>query len=401
MQLWHLFASAAALLRGTDRLGQPIRCAISVCKPFESDCSNDGECVTDKCYESKCGLGATCSAYGEICFTDSPHTCCTGECQGVVVRQDCIKLLGGHAAAEGVNIDRQCDRVGVCQHWPGVDTGPGVLTTPWAVDAMDTIGKYYALAGLTFKDGTRVDVAHVIARQMGRVRAGVSPSATKPRSITDAGIIHFVPGARVATEIVAFHEWGDEKFCISPVLLSGEGGGYYAVGIDCCTSEEFNCGEGLGNMANHSAVVVNSNLPEFAQARAILEANAGSSYHGDGKGLETDAPLYVWWTSSPEGEQNNPTGNLQYVPPPNGPTFCVAPIGASRGFFAVGENCCDDETFSCGPVDDPAAKSGALVSDLTGDYIQALKQADFKYGWKTDNRPIFLNWTAEVLVTAP
>lgn len=392
-----LLGLAAALLRGVER--QPIRCATSVCKPFESGCSTAGECVTDKCYEGKCGLGATCSPYGELCFTDSPHTCCTGQCLGVVVRDDCIRLLGGEKQAEGVNIDRQCDRVGICEHWPGVDTGPSVLTTPWAVDPTDNIQKYYALAGLTFVGGTTVDVAHVMARRMGRARLGVSPGTDRPRAVMDAGIIHFLPGSSVQRDVVAYHQFGDQKFCIAPVVQGGVGGGYYAVGIDCCTKDKFECGDQDGV----SAVVVNSNLPDFAQARAILEANSGSMYHGEGRGIETDAPLYVSWSNAPEGEQNNPSGNLKYVLPTN-VTYCVAPIGvgaSETGFFAVGEDCCDDLSFTCGDAADPSAHSGSLVQDLTGDYITAVKQMEFKYGFKTAARPIFLSWTAEVLVTKP
>jgi hypothetical protein len=319
------------------------------------------------------------------------------------VRDDCIRLLGGHTAAEGVNIDRQCDRVGICEHWPGVDTGPSVLTTPWAVDPLDNIQKYYALAGLTFVDSTTVDQKAVIARRMGRVRADVAPDATRPRAVMDAGIIHFVPGSRVAREIVAYHEFGDEKFCISPVLLNGAGGGFYAVGVNCCTKDTFTCGDQDGL----SAVVVNSNLGDFAQARLILEANKGVMYHGDGKGVETDAPIFVSWSTAPEGEQNNPSGDLAYVLPTN-TTFCVAPITPASsdlsqklGFFAVGEDCCDDTSFACGDVADAAAKSGSLVQDLTGDYITAVKQLEFRDTLKIEPRPIFLSWTAEVLVTKP
>ena len=58
-----------------------------------------------------------------------------------------------------MNVDRQCDRVGICEHWPGKATGPGILTTPWAVDPADNVAKYYALSGLTFKTGTQLDVA--------------------------------------------------------------------------------------------------------------------------------------------------------------------------------------------------------------------------------------------------
>jgi len=416
MQLILLAPLASALLRG----GQPIRCATSVCKAFESDCSTAGECVTDQCYEGKCGLGATCKPYGELCFTDSPHTCCTGNCLGVVVRQDCIKLLGGEGSTAGVNIDRQCDRVGICEHWPGVDTGPSVLTTPWAVDPEDDVQKYYSLAGLTFKEGTAIDTALVKERRMGRVRHNVNPAADKPRSVMDAGVLEFVPGSRVAREIVGYHEFGDEKFCIAPVLNAGVGGGYYAVGIDCCTKDEFKCG-----VDSLQANVVSSNLPDFAQARLILEADKGVMYHGAGKGIESDAPLYVTFSADAVKVQEEHAGHvaeiaadlsgekaaavpgdyLEVVLPTN-VTYCVAPIGVGPpqvGFFAVGENCCNEETkeFTCGDVAKPEARSGSLVNDITGDYITAVKMAEFTYGFKPAPRPIFLSWTAEVLVTKP
>jgi hypothetical protein len=87
-----------------------------------------------------------------------------------------------------VNVDRQCDRVGICEHWPGKATGPGILTTPWAVDPADNVAKYYALSGLTFKTGTQLDVAKVISRRMGRIHGAVNPAKTRPRAVGDADL---------------------------------------------------------------------------------------------------------------------------------------------------------------------------------------------------------------------
>jgi hypothetical protein len=263
------------------------------------------------------------------------------------------------------------------------------------------VAKYYALAGLTFKAGTQVDVSRVVARRMGRLQWDVDPSVDKPRGVAEAGILQFVAGSRVAREITALFEFGDEKFCIAPILGgNGKGGGYYAVGIDCCTEEEFSCGDADGT----AGVVVNSDLPNFGQARINLESAKGPMYHGEGEGIESDAPIFVYWSANAEGERNNPTGQLTYVLEAANSTFCVAPIGVGVepvSFFAVGQNCCDDTSFTCGPVDSPDALSGSLVHDLTGDYIFAVKQGEFSVGYTAVPRPIFLSWTEETLVTKP
>jgi len=400
-------ALSGAHFRGSHFRGtQPFRCATSVCKPFDSDCGGNSECVTDKCYEGKCGMGATCSPAQTVCFTDSPHTCCTGVCQAVIVRSDCMKLLNlDHGSSvlahEGVNVDRQCDRVGICEHWPGKAKGPGILTTPWAVDPGDNVAKYYALAGLTFKAGTQIDVARVVSRRVGRIREGVNPAKTRPRAVNDAGILKFVPGSFVMRDIVMAYEFGDQLYCIAPILLNGEGGGYFAVGIDCCTKTEFQCGDHNGT----AGIVINSELTNFGQAHINLETEQGPKYHREGFGIKTDAPMFVQWTWNPEEKRSNPSDpRITYVQDNTNRTFCTAPIGIGVepvGFVAVGDNCCDDHSFSCGPADNPDASSGALVTDLTGDYINALKQGEFAYGYSTAPKPIFLAWTAEVLVPSP
>jgi hypothetical protein len=304
-------------------------------------------------------------------------------------------------AHEGVNVDRQCDRVGICEHWPGKAKGPGILTTPWAVDPGDNVAKYYALAGLTFKAGTQIDVARVVSRRVGRIREGVNPAKTRPRAVNDAGILKFVPGSFVMRDIVMAYEFGDQLYCIAPILLNGEGGGYFAVGIDCCTKTEFQCGDHNGT----AGIVINSELTNFGQAHINLETEQGPKYHREGFGIKTDAPMFVQWTWNPEEKRSNPSDpRITYVQDNSNRTFCTAPIGVGVepvGFVAVGDNCCDDHSFSCGPADNPDASSGALVTDLTGDYINALKQGEFAYGYSTAPKPIFLAWTAEVLVPSP
>jgi len=257
---------------------------------------------------------------------------------------------------------------------------------------------------MTFVAGTTVDTAQVVARRMGQAHTGVNPYTTRPRGIVDAGILHFVEGTRVAREIVSIYTFGDTKYCVSPILLDGQGGGYYAVGVDCCTDDAFSCGDANGL----SAVVVSSNLPDFAQARLILEAKSGIMYHGEGRGLETDSPMYVSWSALPAEEQNKPTHGMEYILEVN-KTYCAAPVGNHQpvGWWAVGEDCCfqgnttHPAEFNCGDVADPAALSGALVSDITGDYIQAVKQGEFMYGVVSVGRPIFVGWTSETLVPTP
>jgi len=417
MQLWGLWVALAArarprLLLRTEhaRTQQPVRCALQVCKPFEADCGGDNECVTDKCYEGKCGLGATCDAHGELCFVDSQHTCCTGACNPVQLRSDCVKLLGldsGEAAqqgAYGINVDRQCMHLGVCGHWPGALKAPSVLTTPWAVDATDNPAKYYALSSLTFKEGTHLNVAQTVARKVGSIAAGVSPKATRPRAVADAGVLHFTAGSRVAREISMPYKMGDTTFCIAPILQDGEGGAFYAVGKDCCTEEAFECGDKEADVAGPAGVIVQSEVNQFAQARQLLEVAKGTMYHDDTRGVQTDAPMYVWWSKDPEAEQvARPTSSgLQYVVPIGNTTFCTVPIGTGYNFFAVGQNCCETGTsFTCGGASDPAARSGALAIDQTGDYVQAMKQGEYLFGYKANAKPIYLDWTAETLVTAP
>ena len=38
-----------------------------------------------------------------------------------------------------------------------------------------------------------------------------------------------MPGSFVMRDIVMNYEFGDQKYCIAPILLDGEGGGYFAV----------------------------------------------------------------------------------------------------------------------------------------------------------------------------
>jgi hypothetical protein len=327
-------------------------------------------------------------------------------CQAVIVRSDCVKLLGlehgsSVLAHEGVNVDRQCDRVGVCEHWPGKSTGPGILTTPWAVDPVDNVAKYYALSGLTFKTGTKIDVAKVVSRRIGRIREGIDAGKTRPRGVNDAGILKFVPGNFVMRDIFLGYEFGDQMYCIAPILdANGEGGGYFAVGIDCC-KEKFECGDHNGT----AGVVINSELTNFGQAHINLEAEHGPKYHREGFGIQTDAPMFVQWTWKPEEVRDNPSDpRITYVVDNTNTTYCTAPIGVGAepvGFVAVGENCCDDHSFNCGDAAKPDALSGSLVTDLTGDYINALKQGEFAYGYTTVPKPIFLSWSAETLVPAP
>lgn len=390
-----------------------MRCAAQPCASFGSDCDKDDACVTDKCWGKKCATGPTCATFGTMCNTYASHTCCTGKCTPVTTPHDCFRLLGikkDITEHEGfkANVDRQCDALGVCAAWPGQDLGPGPLTTPWAVRPDDLASKYYTFTGVTFSSKSVVKLDMFISRQLGQTYEGVTPDDTYPGSIRDAGVVIFDEKTTVETKMWAKIQEGLITYCIAPILRNGLGGGFFAVGKDCCTdSGGFTCGD-VADPSVKSSIVLAQETEKYAAALQLLEAAHGKKYHGQKKGIKTPLPLYVRVIRNYLPEIAAPPPEYVYVYHSKN-TACVAPIweddkdpkGKEIQFWAVGENCCDLEGFKCGDVGIADARSGALQDDLTGDWRLAATMATVKYGLKTPAQPIYVKWTEKTLVQDP
>lgn len=397
------------------RIKQPLRCAASPCAAFESECETDENCVTDKCWGKKCATGPTCEGYGEICNTFSAHTCCTGKCVAVTIPHDCFRLLNyseditTHAGLKA-NVDRQCDVLGVCAAWPGQDMGPGPLTTPWACRPDDLASKYYTFTGITFAPKSVVRTDFAITRLVGQTYENVAAENTYPGGMRDAGAIIFSEDSKVETSMWTKIVEGETTYCIAPIL-GGEkkhGGGFFAVGKNCCDDNGgFACGD-VADTSVKSAVVVSGEIEKYAAALQTLEANHGKKYHGSGYGVKTPLPLYVRVLRNYLDEIAAPPPEYVYVYHEK-ITNCVAPVwkedddpkGKEIQFWAAGENCCTQESFDCGDVGKADARSGELVTDMTGAWRLAVTMATVRYGLKTPKQPIFVKWTEKTLVPDP
>lgn len=449
--------SAALVTKATEsskRLGsratQPLRCAIQPCAGFGSACSvfkagnawtpqkevaGDMACVTNKCYEGKCGMGGNCRAHGEVCYTYAPHTCCTGTCNGVALYNDCLRLLKlSHDITThgGIAVDRQCERIGTCGFWPGEPPPPTDMSTPWAVPADDDPSKYYMMKGISFASHVKVDTAHFVARKAGQVYESTTADATRPASMSDAGVIIFSPDSVVSLDNWAVYQEGQEpnpvqRYCIAAITRNGAGGAFYAVGKDCCDEEEGGFApclkQGAWNEAGgdyalqdptqaHVGLVLAQQQDKFANALAQLEVKHGKKFHGGGKGVETSSPFYVRMLAPGQWKKERaaPSIHFAYVAEFK-PTYCVAPIGNDDGslpdmikYFAVGKDCCrNGGTFDCGPVAQ-AGLSGKTDTDVNGEYLLAVKMGMVRYGLpdgKVHRHPLFVQWVEERLVPDP
>lgn len=391
-----------------------MRCAAAPCAPFSNKCETDENCVTDKCYGKKCATGPTCKAFGKICFTYAAHSCCTGKCVPVTIPHDCFRLLDiPHDATDPevmglkANVDRQCDVLGVCSAWPGQDLGPGPLTTPWAVRPDDLASKYLMFVGVTFAPKVVVKTDMHISRNVGQTYEGIAAD-TQPATVRDAGVIIFSEDSKVKTKWWAKIAEGVTTFCIAPILRKGLGGGFFAVGKDCCDDNAgFYCGD-VADPSVKSAIVLAQETEKYASALQMLEAQHGKAYHGGGKGVKTPLPLYVRVVRNYLHELSAPPPEYVYVY--HSPvTSCVAPIWKKDedakdkeiNFWAVGEDCCSLESFDCGDVGVADARSGEVVTDITGDYRLAVTMATVKYGVKTATQPVFVKWVEKTLVPNP
>lgn len=405
----HIQSLASLLGKGE----QPLRCAASPCASFGSECKKDENCVTDKCWGEKCAAGPTCKEFGTVCYTYAAHDCCTGKCIPVTIPHDCFRLLGISKDIEKnsvfkANVDRQCDVLGVCAAWPGQDLGPGPLTTPWAVRPDDLASKYYNFVGVTFAPKVVVKTDMHISRNVGQTYEGVTADDTHPATIRDAGVVIFSEDSEVKTGWFAKVTEGIVNFCIAPILRNGLGGGFFAVGKDCCDENGgFTCGD-VADPSVKSSVVLAQETEKYASALQLLEAAHGKSYHGNKKGIKTPLPIFVRIIRNYLQEIAAPPPEYVYVYHSK-ITYCVAPVwkeedsleGKEVNFWAVGQDCCSQESFECGDVGVADARSGELVTDITGEWRLAVTMATVKWNVKTPAQPIFVKWVEKTLVPDP
>jgi len=404
---------------------QPERCLLwgSVCNKFKGPCAGDNECTTDKCYEGKCATTPSCRPYGQSCYQYSETACCTGNCKPVTLVSDCLKLLGltdDYSTHGGVNVDRQCANLGICQHWPGVTPPPGPQTTPWAVDPQDLASKYYNLPGITFTSTAVVDTSKMVARRVGQTYENISPDVVDVVGMKDAGLIFLSTDSYVALDMWSPFQMGQgppdkvEVWCVAPILRGGAGGAVYAAGKNCCDKDAgFYCGD-VEDSSVKSCIVLTSETDKYTYAREQVEHTYGKKFHGGGKGvtpeLEGKVPFFCLMMKDYATEMTivrPPQDTFYTYKPLAKTTYCVAPI--LRGskdiskpieFFAVGEDCCNllDGSFTCGDVGVAGAHSGKGDVDMTSNYRIAVQQGEIRFGYKSVPKPMFVRWTKETLV---
>lgn len=400
---------------GADK--QPPRCnpgGVVDCVAFGASCPSDTECKTNKCYEGKCGMGPACKPYGQVCYKYAPHVCCTGECKGVELKADCLRLLkldNSAAAHRGIIVDRQCEKIGYCSLWAGQKPPPGPQSTPWAVDLPDLVAKYYNLPGVTFTPDTHVLTDQYVARREGETIEGVMPDRTQPGTVRTAGIIYFDSGAYVETKFWNKFVAGVQVYCAAPILLDGVGGAFYAIGKDCCNKDEgFTCGD-VDDNPTKGCAVIGREQPSYQYAVEAMDAKGdGEKFHGGGKGIDTPKPMFCRWVKDVEKEMapREPEDTLYIFKPLMPTTYCVAAIANAEGlpkpqqYWAVGTNCCSrDGGFHCDDSEVAGAHSGEGDVDTTGQYIHTVMVGKLMYGWDTVKHPYFVHWKKDILVPPP
>lgn len=397
---------------------QPARCAPDggvTCGGFGGGCGSDEGCVTDKCYEGKCGMGTRCKPYGQKCYFYAPHVCCTGECKPIDTRNDCLRLLGVSemdAAKQGIAIDKQCENLGYCSMWADVKPPPGPKVTPWAVALDDHVSKYYNLPAVTFIPDARVDTSQYIARREGQTFENLDP-VTEPGTVRDGGNLFFTSDSYVDKTLWAKFTQGINTYCIAPILRDGLGGAFYAVGKDCCNSEDgFTCGDPDSN-DEKACVAISAEKTKYAYAVEALHARGdGRKFHGSeaGGGIDTDRPIFCRWVKDylEEVKTKEPEDTFYLFKTLAKTTYCVAPIVSSSGlpsevqYWAAGTDCCSPAGgFHCDDSEVVGAHSGKTDVDATGQFFHAVKVGEIKYGWKTVDHPLFVHWSKDTLVPPP
>lgn len=306
------------------------------------------------------------------------------------------------------NADRECANVGVCKSWPGQEVQP-VQSTPWAVPATDVAGKYWNMRGITFAAGAYVRTDLFAMRKIGQKYEGVEPDTWYPSTIRDAGVLIFAENSTVQTDLAVVHKESGFSFCLAPITRDGLGGGYYAVGKNCCDQNgEFKCGD-VGKPGTLNGVVLTSDLQQWGLAVTLFERTHGEKIHGESKGIKSPQPFFVriFQDYALELARQPPEFGYTYVTPLPA-VWCVAAIWNSPdlpdkeiNFWAAGQNCCTQDSFNCGPVQSATARSGKAVMDTNSDYRAAVQMAMMRYNIKAPLRPYFVNWTEEILVPTP
>jgi hypothetical protein len=329
---------------------------------------------------------------------------------------------------EGVNMNRQCQTLGVCKAY-GDQNPSAVLATPWAVPATDVAAKYRALKEITFNPGAQVRTDLFVARRIGQTYPKVAANSMKPGGIRDAGAIAFTDDSVVHPEFAAAivvsktDPSGNPAsyiYCVAPILSDGAGGGYFAVGLNCCGDPDnvkYECDDFADKKA-HNGLVLSGELDNFMAVQQIIESKFGYKYHDKTKGIATLQPIFVRWLKEYAAEAQKPQFGFYYVvkqvprlPASEGPPDqCVAPIMDSADkkqveveFWAVGFGCCDmTNGFHCGDVDKKGTQwSGATKIDNTGDLRLAVAMAEMRYGLKAPTVPMYVEWQKGALVTKP
>lgn len=351
---------------------------------------------------------------GEICRTYSTHTCCSGKCKPVTMTDDCHRLLGGSGSPAlngGVNLNRQCQNLGICEPFDNQKYPSNTLSTPWAVPATDLAVKYAQRGQLTFKEGSIVRKDLFVARQVGQTYDQIPADSMKPGAIRDAGVIVFTDDSKVHPELGSVYTEGVVPYCVAPILRNGVGGGYFAVGLGCCGTKmdfKYECDDGLDDNIK-TGLVVGALTEKFMQAQNFIESEHGWKFHDKTKGITTPLPIFVRILKDYVQEALTPHAGWTYVPQAK-VTQCVAPIMDGTGkqtsaeFWAAGIDCCDAKGgFKCGAVDDAAARSGERMKDDQGFYHAAIMMAELRYNLKTlpPATPTYWTWTSKTLVPTP
>lgn len=405
-----LLAQASALFTRQH----PFRCSLptSKCTGFGNDCSKDADCFSYHCYQKKCGYAKSCSVNGEMCRQYSAHTCCSGKCKPVVMVDDCHRLLkgsGSPAMNGGVNLNRQCQNLGVCEPFAPTPDGPSVLSTPWSVAATDLAVKYSQRGQLTFKEGSIVRTDLFVARKVGQTYDKIQADTMKPGAIRDAGVIVFSDDSKTHAEFGKAYVEGVITYCVAPILRNGAGGGYYAVGINCCGTPEkfeFACGDAMDENVK-SALVIGAATEKYATAQSMLEPEHGWKFHDKTKGIMTPLPMFVHILKDYVQEALTPHAGYTYVPQAT-VTQCVAPIMDGTGtqtsaqYWSAGIDCCDAKTgFKCGDIG--TGRSGERQTDSGGFFHAAVTMAELRYNLDVlpPATPTYWSWTSKILVPTP
>lgn len=347
-----------------------------------------------------------------MCRTYSSHTCCSGKCKAITMKADCFRLLklsGSPAMDDGVNLNRQCQSLGICEPFvPG--PGPPLLTTPWDVHADDLAVKYRDRTEITFEVDAVLRKDVFIARKPGQTYDQIPADSMKPGGIRDAGVIVFTDDSKVHPEFGAVYTEGMATYCVAPILRNGVGGGYYAVGIGCCGTKEkfkFECDDSLSDTIK-SGLVIGAGTEKYVAAQQVIEGQFGWKFHDKTKGIMTPQPFFVRIMKDYAQEALQPHAGYVYVPSST-ITHCAAAIMDSKNpkqtdieFWAAGVDCCDMKTgFHCGDADKPGGRSGVSIIDRTGEFGLTLQMAKLRFGVKAPNLPMYVDWKVGVLVNPP